>query len=631
MYNDTMIGLGVILLFLAGAGLLNFYEKRKGRRLFLEKMMASWGKIPQREYSYEELDHISQFFRQREKEGFYIDDITWNDLDMDRIYALINQSVSPVGDECLYDLLRKPVFREEELKQRERLLEFFKIREKERHRIQALLAGIRKPGNVSVFEAVNITKEVEIQGRGFQITMCLAFFLSLLFFMLMPSPGIFCFLGICILNIITYFMRKQDIDLYLNSFRCVIQLLEAQKGLEKLKIPELEPYRKESRKYRECLRTFQKGSFLVLDQSSTGGGLEGLVMDYIRMLTHIDLIKFSAMMKAMQKYQKEIQGLMKIFGYLDSMISIASFRESLPYYSLPELKEEKSAYLKVENLYHPLLSHPVANSIEAQKGILVTGSNASGKSTFLKNIAVNTILSQTIYTATATACQAPYFKVMTSMALRDDLESGESYFIVEIRSLKRILDEAEKEGCLLCIIDEVLRGTNTIERIGASSQILADLRRDQVLPFAATHDIELSYILEDLYENYHFEEEVKEHEVVFNYLLKKGRVTTRNAIRLLEMTGYKESIVEGAKRSVEAFEKTGIWKKTPEGLKNIVNKKEKKQEYTKNRQTVFLDGKIVCCIIEDVRRQSCLIFLLFVLFLQSAVLLETQRHMDQTL
>ena len=521
MYNDTVIGLGVILLFLAGAGLLNFYEKKKGRRLFLEKMMASWGKIPQREYSYEELDHISQFFRQREKEGFYIDDITWNDLDMDRIFALINQSVSPVGDECLYDLLRKPVFMEEELKERERLLEFFKVREKERHQIQALLSGIRKPGNVSVFEAVNITKEVEIQGRGFQITMCLAFFLSLLFFMLMPSPGIFCFLGICILNIITYFMKKQDIDLYLNSFRCVIQLLEAQKGLEKLKIPELESYREESRKYRECLRTFQKGSFLVLDQSSAGGGLEGLFMDYIRMLTHIDLIKFSAMMKAMQKHQREIQGLMKIFGYLDSMICVASFRESLPYYSQPELTKEKSAYLHVENLYHPLLSQPVANSIEASKGILVTGSNASGKSTFLKNIAVNTILSQTIYTATATACQAPYFKVMTSMALRDDLERGESYFIVEIRSLKRILDEAEKEGCLLCIIDEVLRGTNTIERIGASSQILADLRRDQVLPFAATHDIELSYILEDLYENYHFEEEVKEHEVVFNYLLKR--------------------------------------------------------------------------------------------------------------
>ena len=561
MYTDTAMGLGVILLILIGAGLLNVYENRKRRKLFLEKMTASWGKIPQREYSYEELEHIAQFFRQREKEEFYIDDITWNDLDMDRIFALINQSVSPAGDACLYDLLRKPVFREEELRERERLLEFFAEKKEARHEIQALLTRIRKPGNVSIYEAVSVTKEVEIQGKGLQMGMCAAFFLSLLFFAVMPSPGIFCFLGVCILNIVTYFMRKQDIDLYLTSFRCVIQLLEAQKEMEKIRIPELESYREEGKKYRESLRTFQKGSFLVLEQSSTGGGMEGLVMDYIRMLTHIDLIKFSTMMKAMQKHQEEILGLMKIFGYLDAMISIASFRESLPYYSLPELEKEDRAYLHVENLYHPLLSHPVANSIDAGTGILVTGSNASGKSTFLKNIAVNTILAQTVYTVTASAYRAPYFKVMTSMALRDDLEGGESYFIVEIRSLKRILDQAGKEGCLLCIIDEVLRGTNTIERIGASSQILADLKRRQVLPFAATHDIELSYILEELYENYHFEEEVREHEVVFSYLLKKGRVTTRNAIRLLEMTGYKEELVKGAKSSVEAFEKTGIWKK----------------------------------------------------------------------
>ena len=561
MYNDTVIGLVVILLFLAGAGVLNYYEKGKRRKLFLERMMASWGKIPQREYSYDELEHISQFFRKREKEGFYVDDITWNDLDMDRIFALINQSISPIGDEYLYEILRKPVFEEEELKERQRLLEFFSEKEMERHKVQALLAGIRKPGNVSVYEAVSVTKEVEIQGKGFQIVMCGAFFLSLLFFAAMPSPGIFCFLGICILNIITYFMRKQDIDLYLTSFRCVIQLLEAQKNLEKLKIPELASYMEEGKRCRKELRTFQKGSFLVLEQSSTGGGMEGLIMDYIRMLTHIDLIKFSTMMKAMQEHQEEILGLMKIFGYLDAMISIASFRVSLPYYSIPELEMAGKAYLKVENLYHPLLSHPVANGIEAENGILVTGSNASGKSTFLKNIAVNTILAQTIYTVTASEYQAPYFKVMTSMALRDDLERGESYFIVEIRSLKRILDETEKEGCLLCIIDEVLRGTNTIERIGASSRILAGLDREHVLPFAATHDIELSYILEDLYENYHFEEEVKEHEVVFNYLLKEGRVTTRNAIRLLEMTGYPENLSEEAKKAVADFEETGIWEK----------------------------------------------------------------------
>ena len=147
------------------------------------------------------------------------------------------------------------------------------------------------------------------------------------------------------------------------------------------------------------------------------------------------------------------------------------------------------------------------------------------------------------------------------MALRDDLESGESYYIVEIRSLKRILDEAQKEGNILCIIDEVLRGTNTIERIGASSRILGMLKKENVLPFAATHDIELSYILENLYENYHFEEEIGERDVTFHYLLKKGRVTTRNAIRLLEMIGYDQEIVKQANCAVEEFEKTGVWSK----------------------------------------------------------------------
>ena len=151
-------------------------------------------------------------------------------------------------------------------------------------------------------------------------------------------------------------------------------------------------------------------------------------------------------------------------------------------------------------------------------------------------------------------------KVMTSMALRDDLSGGESYFIVEIRSLKRILDESRKQEPLLCIIDEVLRGTNTIERIAASSRILSALNRDWILPFAATHDIELSYILDRQYRNYHFEEEVQEHEVLFHYLLKKGRATSRNAIKLLSMLEYDPVIVKGAEEAAADFEQTGVWK-----------------------------------------------------------------------
>lgn len=168
---------------------------------------------------------------------------------------------------------------------------------------------------------------------------------------------------------------------------------------------------------------------------------------------------------------------------LDALIAVASFRESLPYYSQPEFAEvndREGASLKVEKLYHPLIGDPVANSIQMQKGVLITGSNASGKSTFLKTIAINTILAQTVHTCIAKHYCGSFLKVLTSMALRDNLSGGESYYMVEIRSLKRILEECEKPEPVLCIVDEVLRGTNTIERIAASSQILHSLAKPKV-------------------------------------------------------------------------------------------------------------------------------------------------------
>ena len=103
--------------------------------------------------------------------------------------------------------------------------------------------------------------------------------------------------------------------------------------------------------------------------------------------------------------------------------------------------------------------------------MLLTGSNASGKSTFLKSVALNAILAQTIYTVMADSYRAPYFRIYSSMALKDNLMGNESYFIVEIKSLKRIYESADEKVPMLCLIDEVLRGTNTVERIAASSQI----------------------------------------------------------------------------------------------------------------------------------------------------------------
>ena len=563
--TSTQVACGAFLLFVLALVWSMVRENNKRKKRFLEKIKKSWGAVPEREYSWDELERISAYHKAQQKSGFLIDEITWNDLDMDRIFMLMNQTVSSAGEDYLYAMLHRPEFSEERLKERERLFCFFKKEEKTRIRCQQMLTTLRKPRGLSLYQSIHVEKDCQVGSPIREILSCVLFFASLVAFMIVPAYGVFAFLAVSGINIITYLKGKEEINRYLGGFRSVMQLIGCADTLEKAGISELSEYTKRLKDCKKALGSFRKGSFLVVNQDGMETGPEAVMLDYIRMMTHIDLIKFNSMMKAMREHQKEIEEMIGIFGLLDACISIASFRKLLPYYCSPKFdSDKKRAVLDVENLYHPLILEPVANSIKTTQAVLVTGSNASGKSTFLKMVAINAILAQTIHTCMATECKMSYFRVMTSMALRDDLESKESYYIVEIKSLKRILDSAKEETPLLCIVDEVLRGTNTIERIAASSEILASLCLPHVLSFAATHDIELTYMLEEYYTNYHFEEEVKEDDVKFNYLLKKGRVTTRNAIQLLKMTGYDASIVEASKNAVVRFEQEGSWKKVGE-------------------------------------------------------------------
>ena len=295
------------------------------------------------------------------------------------------------------------------------------------------------------------------------------------------------------------------------------------------------------------------------------------------MVFHVDLIKFNGMLKVLRGHQEDVDTLIQVMGYVETAIAVGIFRISLEAsgaedgegngelreagreWCVPEFTGEEEIVLEAG--YHPLLNNPVKNGIAAGRGVLLTGSNASGKSTFLKMVALNAILAQTVHTCAAARYRAPFFQVYSSMALRDDMGSGESYYIVEIKALKRILDAAaQRKGRILCFVDEVLRGTNTVERIAASTQILKSLGSSGILCFAATHDIELTELLQKDFDNYHFEEEVREGDIFFNYRLKEGKATTRNAIRLLELMGYDQAVIQRASAQAEHFVASGVWR-----------------------------------------------------------------------
>ena len=558
----------VVLLMAFGIVFLVFlwilYRNRKRRRIILKKIRRLYGKVPEREYSPGDIEAISHYFRRKAGKDFYIDDITWNDLDMDRIFMLVNQTVSSPGEDVLYSILRIPLFDRKRVEEREKLICFFEENPQKRETMQLLLSRIGKTWHGSLSDTILALEDAPQVNTKLHWVMFVLLILNLAALPFTAVPGFLTFIILSTVNIVIYYTGKDRIriEAYLDCFSSLLKMLSLAKETGTVDWPETKTYMEKIRQGRQAFRSLKKRTIFLTGKNSATGDPSQLLLDYLRMVFHLDILVYNSILKDVKGKTGEITELLDAFGELDAAISIASFREMLPLWSRPEFTEWETGHVRLlaEDMYHPLIQTPVANSIQMERGILITGSNASGKSTFLKNLAVNSILAQTVLTCTCASYQAPFLKVMTSMALRDDLSGGESYFIVEIRSLKRILDESRKEEPFLCIIDEVLRGTNTIERIAASSRILSVLDRPWILPAAATHDIELSYILSKKYENYHFEEEIQDDQVVFNYLLQRGRTTTRNAIRLLGVLGYDDGIVKDAAQAAADFEKTGIWK-----------------------------------------------------------------------
>lgn len=539
-----------------------WYDRKTYRSKLRRRLLKQWGRPDDSEYTEEKMEAVSAFYYSRVAEED-VDDITWNDLEMDYVYRQINHTQSAMGQEYLYYLLRKPELSGEVLRERERLITLFQEGEPERLELQIKLASIGKMGKFSVYTYLNRVKNLKKESSLCHILQMLALFISAGLCLVWPSQAVLFFVAVVVYNMLTYYRRKAEMERYYQLFAYIVKTVHFARDVAALEIPGLQQYFGKLREKAGKFDKFCRGSSLVVGGSNMQGDLLDTLMDYVRLLTHIDIIKFQSMSREAVRLEKDLIEMYETIGFLDSMISIASYRVMMGEYCVPELGQgsrKETPCLAAENLYHPLVSEPVKNTIRAERSVLLTGSNASGKSTFIKTVAINAILAQTVHTALADCYRADYFRIYSSMALRDDIMGSESYYIVEIKSLKRIVDEAAREGApVLCFIDEVLRGTNTVERIASSSQILAMLARSNAMCFAATHDIELTGMLQSLYDNYHFEEQVEGDDVIFDYRLRQGKAMTRNAIKLLGMIGYQEDLIEQAEESVQRFLKNGEW------------------------------------------------------------------------
>ncbi|HIT89653.1 MAG TPA: hypothetical protein IAC41_04445, partial [Candidatus Merdenecus merdavium] len=511
------------------------------------------------EYEYDQFESISAFAKRHQRE-YAVDDITWNDLNMDHIFMLLNHTQSSVGQEYLYHVLRNIELDDKVLKKRDRLATYMEEHSEDRIKLQEIFANLGRTKSLSISYFLYRLEDIEEKSNFIHHITNALILLSIIGMLFWPAVFVIPFLCIIGFSIAKYYSYRGDIGSYIISLSYVLSMLKAADQIEGLDMDGIKEYQDRLKDIKNHFSKFRKNAFLLYQPVSGAADPVAMVLEYIKIIFHVDIIKFNSMVRILKEQLDDVDQLMENLGEMEVGIAIASFRQTLPYTCKPHFIPGTEAKLHIKDAYHPMISDPVANSIQTDSNVLITGSNASGKSTFLKTVAINSILAQSIYTVLGHEYESPFYRIFSSMALRDDLENQESYYIVEIKSLKRIMDASYKEDtCMLCFIDEVLRGTNTIERIAASSQILRSFSLDHVTCFAATHDIELTHLLEGKYENYHFQEEVKKDDVLFDYVLYEGRATSRNAIKLLSIIGYHKEIIEKADDMAERFIKTGSW------------------------------------------------------------------------
>ncbi|WP_460503955.1 MutS-related protein, partial [Hymenobacter agri] len=272
--------------------------------------------------------------------------------------------------------------------------------------------------------------------------------------------------------------------------------------------------------------------------------LPWLILEYLKILLLLDIIVYHRCRRDVETHADAIRMVFEAVGYADCAVAVAGFR-ARHVHCVPDFT---TAGLHLAGAYNPLVTGCTPNDLRvtATESVLLTGSNMSGKTTFMRTVGLNVLLAQTIATCPATAYAGPFRRVVSSINLADNLPEGKSYYFAEAETVLGFMRAAEARPAeYLVIIDELFKGTNTVERIAASRAVLAYLQ-GLSLVLASTHDGELGALLAPAFTEYHFTETVSDTAWYFDHRLKPGPLATRNGIRLLARAGYPAAVVADA-------------------------------------------------------------------------------------
>lgn len=502
-----------------------------------------WGKPSQTNRDFNAIaDYINSDSKNELNEGLE------EDIDLKKLFSYIDRTNSNIGQQYLFKRLYSNPGSVTELESFQSEIESLTSNRKETEALELELSKL-KHNNVYYLHRLFTQKHHVTYSAFLKLYFKIAWILmGISIGLIFITHNQFIFTGtifLIIINLILHYRNKKYLFKFIYSLPQLLVLINVSKNILK-KTSNADPLLETSLNNLSSLK--RTIAFLNIENKLTSDptDLSYAIWELLKVIFLIEPLAFISTIKSVELNKSDIERVFIHIGKIDLAISIQSLRLGLPFYCKPTFLVE-SMSIDIDSIYHPLIEGCVPNSINvhSDRGVLITGSNMSGKTTFIRTIAINTLLSQTLFTSCSKSYCAPVLNLQTYIRVSDNIEKNISYFQAEALIVLEIINNCNvnKPKNSLVIIDEIFKGTNTIERIAASKAVLSYLKANKNFVFVSTHDLELAELLGVEYATYSFEEVVSESRLIFDYKLKKGLLQNKNGIAILEGLGYPNSII----------------------------------------------------------------------------------------
>lgn len=496
-----------------------------------------------------------------------ISESTSTDLNLKDVFRKINRSYTLVGSQVLFDMLHKPLYKKEELDNRRYIIDTLKENEDLRNKYINVLEETGYDKYSDYLDILFLTYKRNLKAFYFALFLLISLIALIIYTIITKDKLMFFVLPIVFgggTMIMATFKRsgsnvklkgfrgiassKSNDDADMKSFLALTRIIDAGIGFTKINdTKDLFP------KLYETLSNVSSFRNSVITFTTVSSN------EFFNMIAEILFIKFFLYENATKKISENRDDIISFIievGKVDALLSLASYEKSLENELVTFCKAEhvkEDSFLNIEDAKHPLVENCVKNSVMLDKeGIILTGSNMSGKSTFMRTLGINILFSQVMGISLSKSYRGSFFKIISALTSQDDITEKKSYFMDEAEGILNIINNMDENLSTFVLIDEIFRGTNPIERISASCKIIDYIQSKNAICIVATHDKDIVYLAEGKFKKYYFDEDVIDGKLKFNYILKEGIAKSTNAIKLMEQIGYPKEITDGAKYIVSS-------------------------------------------------------------------------------